>query len=132
MGDRPIFLKTSAPHPLMTTFQKNLLSARSLSLDSTFKEKFTLGPGAVHGSDYGVTLCDEDNVGKKCTATRWGIFFNKNNIIIYKFLTSKSLLYTQMILLYFYPENLAFLVTFINKKMADIKSIICEELKGMT
>ncbi len=71
MGDGPLFLKTSTPHSLMTTYRINLLSARSLSLDSTFKEKFTLALGAVHGSDYGeVTLCDEDNVGKKCTATR--------------------------------------------------------------
>ncbi len=37
MGDGPIFLKTSAPHSLMTTYHKNLLSARSISLYSTFK-----------------------------------------------------------------------------------------------
>ncbi len=84
MGDRPmIFLKTSAPHSLMTTFQINLLSARSLSLDSTFKEKFTLAPGAVQGSDYGETLCDEDNVGKKCTATRWGIFLTRIVLLLF-------------------------------------------------
>jgi hypothetical protein len=27
MGDGPIFLKTSAPHPLMTTYRMSLLSA---------------------------------------------------------------------------------------------------------
>jgi hypothetical protein len=36
MGDRPIFLKSSAPRFLMTTDQMNLLPARSISPDSTF------------------------------------------------------------------------------------------------
>jgi hypothetical protein len=31
MGDGQIFLKTSAPHSLRTTYQMNLLSARSIS-----------------------------------------------------------------------------------------------------
>ncbi len=34
-----IFLKTSAPHSLMTTYRINLLSDRSISLDSTFKTR---------------------------------------------------------------------------------------------
>ncbi len=38
MGDGPIFLNTSAPHSLMTTYRINLLSARSISLDSTFNQ----------------------------------------------------------------------------------------------
>jgi hypothetical protein len=37
IGDEPIFLKNSAPHFLMTTYRMNLLSARSISLDNTFK-----------------------------------------------------------------------------------------------
>ncbi len=37
MGDGRIFLKTSAPHSFMTTYWIKLLSARSISLDSTFK-----------------------------------------------------------------------------------------------
>jgi hypothetical protein len=37
-GGRTDFLKTSATHFLMTTYQMKLLSARSISLDSTFKE----------------------------------------------------------------------------------------------
>jgi hypothetical protein len=35
--DGLIFLKTSAPHSLMTTYRMNLISAGSISLDSTFK-----------------------------------------------------------------------------------------------
>ncbi len=34
-GSTNFFLKTSAPHSLMTTYRMNLLSARSISLDST-------------------------------------------------------------------------------------------------
>jgi hypothetical protein len=37
MGDRQIFLKTSSPLSLMTTYQMSLISAGSISLDSTFK-----------------------------------------------------------------------------------------------
>jgi len=36
LGDGSIFLKTSAPHSLMTTYRMNLLF-RSISLDSNFK-----------------------------------------------------------------------------------------------
>jgi hypothetical protein len=39
-GEGLIFLETSAPHSFMTTYQMNIFSARSISLDSTFK--FTL------------------------------------------------------------------------------------------
>jgi hypothetical protein len=35
-GGREDFLKTSAPHSLMTTYRKKLLSTRSISLDSNF------------------------------------------------------------------------------------------------
>jgi hypothetical protein len=39
MGDRGIFfLKISEPHSFMTTYRMNLISAGSLSLDSTFKK----------------------------------------------------------------------------------------------
>ncbi len=34
MGDRPISLKTSAPYSFMTTYQMNIISSRSISLDS--------------------------------------------------------------------------------------------------
>jgi hypothetical protein len=44
MGDERIFLKISAPHPLMTNYQLNLMSARAISLDSTFNK--------LHGFDY--------------------------------------------------------------------------------
>jgi hypothetical protein len=37
MGDGRIFLKTSAPLSLMTTYRMCLILARSISLDSTFK-----------------------------------------------------------------------------------------------
>ncbi len=37
MVDGPIFRKTSAPHSFMTNYRMNLHSARSISLDSTFK-----------------------------------------------------------------------------------------------
>jgi hypothetical protein len=37
MGDGPIKKKTSTPHSLMTTYRMNLISAKSISLDSTFK-----------------------------------------------------------------------------------------------
>jgi hypothetical protein len=37
MGIGPIFLKISAPHCSMMTYRMNLISARSISLDSTFK-----------------------------------------------------------------------------------------------
>jgi hypothetical protein len=40
MGDGPIVVKTSAPHSLMTTYPMNLLSARSITLDSTLKGIF--------------------------------------------------------------------------------------------
>jgi hypothetical protein len=43
MGDGPIFLKTSASHSLMKSFQMNLLSARSIALDSTFKYQELFG-----------------------------------------------------------------------------------------
>jgi hypothetical protein len=35
-----IFLKTSAPLSLMTTYRMSLISAGSISLDSTFNTKF--------------------------------------------------------------------------------------------
>jgi hypothetical protein len=38
MGDREIFLKVFAPHPLMMAYRFIPLSARSISLDSTFKD----------------------------------------------------------------------------------------------
>jgi hypothetical protein len=44
MGDGPIFLKTSAPPSLMTTYRMNLLSARSILLDSTFKNVCSYSP----------------------------------------------------------------------------------------
>ncbi len=40
MGDGLIFLKTSVPHSLMTTYRTNLLSARFISLDSAFKGRW--------------------------------------------------------------------------------------------
>jgi hypothetical protein len=40
MGDGPIFLKASSPHSSMTTYRMNLLSAKSISLDSTFNLAF--------------------------------------------------------------------------------------------
>jgi hypothetical protein len=39
MGDRRIFLKTYAPPALIKALRMNLISARSISLDSTFKQK---------------------------------------------------------------------------------------------
>jgi hypothetical protein len=36
-SQRPIFLENSTPHSLMTTYQINLISARSIWLNSTFK-----------------------------------------------------------------------------------------------
>jgi hypothetical protein len=39
MGDGWIFLKVSAPHSLMTTYRKNLISAGFISTDSTFNKK---------------------------------------------------------------------------------------------
>jgi hypothetical protein len=38
MGDGPIFLKTSAPLSLMTTYRMSLILAGSISLDSTWEE----------------------------------------------------------------------------------------------
>jgi hypothetical protein len=38
LGDRPIFLITSAPLSLKKAFGMNLISAGSISLDSTFKK----------------------------------------------------------------------------------------------
>jgi hypothetical protein len=38
MGDGWIFLKISVPLSLINTYQMNLISAGSISLDSTFKE----------------------------------------------------------------------------------------------
>jgi hypothetical protein len=40
MGDGLIFLKTPAPLSLIKTFRMNLISAGSISLDSTFKISF--------------------------------------------------------------------------------------------
>jgi hypothetical protein len=39
MGHGVFFLKTSASHSLMTTYRINPLTARSISLDSTFKDE---------------------------------------------------------------------------------------------
>jgi hypothetical protein len=39
-GDRWIFLKTSAPLCLIKAFQINIISARTISLDNTFKDLF--------------------------------------------------------------------------------------------
>ncbi len=39
MGDRRIFLKPSTPLSLMTIYRMSLISAGSISLDSTFKLK---------------------------------------------------------------------------------------------
>ncbi len=41
MGDEQIFQKISAPLSLINTYQINLISARSISLDSTFKTTTT-------------------------------------------------------------------------------------------
>jgi hypothetical protein len=41
MGDEQIFQKISAPLSLINTYQINLISARSISLDSTFKTTAT-------------------------------------------------------------------------------------------
>jgi hypothetical protein len=41
MGDGPMFMKTSAPHSLLT-YRMILLRARSISLDSTFKLNYYL------------------------------------------------------------------------------------------
>ncbi len=38
MGDKGIFLKTSAPFSVMTTYRMSLISAGSISLDSTFRD----------------------------------------------------------------------------------------------
>ncbi len=39
MGDGRIFLQISVPYSLMTTYRMNLISAGSVSLDSTFKKR---------------------------------------------------------------------------------------------
>ncbi len=50
MGDGRIFLKTSAPFSLMTTYRMSLISAWSISLDSTFKLAAILNNLATHES----------------------------------------------------------------------------------
>ncbi len=45
MGDGRIFLKTSAPLYLMTTYRMSLIKARSISLDSTFNKSCGCHPG---------------------------------------------------------------------------------------
>jgi hypothetical protein len=41
MGDERIFFKTTAPLSLMTTYRMSLISAGSISLDSTLNKKIT-------------------------------------------------------------------------------------------
>jgi hypothetical protein len=51
MGDGPIFLITSAHHSIMTTYRMNLISARSITLDSTLNssqgKKIWIGYGGL-------------------------------------------------------------------------------------
>jgi hypothetical protein len=55
MGDGLIFLKTSAPSSLMTTYRMSLISAGSISLNRTFKQNFySLHRKKVGGADRAV------------------------------------------------------------------------------
>ncbi len=58
MVDGPFFLETSVPHSLMLTYRKNLLSARSISLDSTFKSYLKFSVHGVNFNSYSVVRSD--------------------------------------------------------------------------
>jgi hypothetical protein len=57
MDDGLIFLKTSEPHSLTTTFQMNQILARSISLDSTFKSMLhpRIG-GILNNEKYSISI----------------------------------------------------------------------------
>ncbi len=48
-GDGRIFLKTFAPLSLMTTYRMSLISAGSISLDSTFKSQMRFQENKIVG-----------------------------------------------------------------------------------
>jgi hypothetical protein len=56
MGDFRIFLKISVPLALINTYQMNIISAGSISLESTFKTLNTIFPNQGCGSGSGFVL----------------------------------------------------------------------------